>query len=73
VKVLATGCLIWKISLNLEDLTEAELDHLKGGFTKLAGNEPNALLRSASQDLDAAGAEIEEAKERVTSVASGKF
>jgi low affinity Fe/Cu permease len=55
--------------LDLEGLTEAELEHLKGGFAKLAGKEPNALLRSAAEDLDAAGAEIEEAKEKVTSAA----
>ena len=57
--------------LDLEDLPEAELQYLKGGFAKLAGKEPNALLRSAAEDLDAAGAEIEEAKEKVTSAASG--
>jgi low affinity Fe/Cu permease len=59
--------------LDLEDLTEAELEHLKGGFAKLAGKEPNALLRSAAEDLDAAGAEIEEAKEKVTSAARRKY
>jgi low affinity Fe/Cu permease len=58
--------------LDLEDLTEAELEHLKGGFAKLAGKEPNALLRSAAEDLDAAGAEIEEAKEKVTTAARRK-
>lgn len=58
--------------LDLEDLTEAELEHLKGGFAKLAGKEPNALLRSAAVDLDAAGAEIEEAKEKVTTAARRK-
>ena len=55
--------------LDLEDLPEAELQYLKGGFAKLAGKEPNALLRSAAEDLDPAGAEIEEAKEKITSAA----
>jgi low affinity Fe/Cu permease len=57
--------------LDLEDLPEAELQYLKGGFAKLAGKEPNALLRSGAEDLDPAGAEIEEAKEKITSAASG--
>jgi low affinity Fe/Cu permease len=60
--------------LDLEDLTEAELEHLKGSFTKLAGKEPdNALLREAADDLDTAGAEIQEARAKVTAVADGKL
>jgi low affinity Fe/Cu permease len=60
--------------LDLEDLTEAELEHLKGSFTKLAGKEPdNALLREVADDLDTAGAEIQEAREKVTAVADGKL
>ena len=56
--------------LDLEDLTEAELEHLKGSFTQLAGKEPdNSLLREAAEDLDTAGAEIQEAKEKVATVA----
>jgi low affinity Fe/Cu permease len=60
--------------LDLEDLTEAELEHLKGSFTKLASKGPdNALLREAAEDLDTAGAEIQEAREKVTAVADGKL
>ena len=53
--------------LDLEDLTEAELEHLKGSFTKLAGNTPDTgILREAAEDLDTAGAEIQEAREKVS-------
>jgi low affinity Fe/Cu permease len=59
--------------LDLEDLTEAELEHLKGSFTKLASNAPDtAILREAAEDLDTAGAEIQEAKEKVAAVADGR-
>jgi low affinity Fe/Cu permease len=59
--------------LDLEDLTEAELEHLKGSFTQLAGKESdNSLRRSAGEDLDTAGAEIQEAKEKVATVAGRK-
>jgi low affinity Fe/Cu permease len=59
--------------LDLEDLTEAELEHLKGSFTKLAGKTPDeALLREAADGLDAAGAEIEGARDKVAAVAEGK-
>ena len=52
--------------LDLEDLTEAELEHLKGSFTRLAGDPSDeALLREATDDLDAAGAEIEGARDEV--------
>ena len=38
--------------LDLEGLTEAELEHLKGSFTKLAGDAPDtAILREAAEDL----------------------
>jgi low affinity Fe/Cu permease len=58
--------------LDLEDLTEAELEHLKGSFTKLAGNAPDTgILREATEGLDTAGAEIQEAKEKVAAVADG--
>jgi hypothetical protein len=60
--------------LDLEDLTEAQLEHLKGSFTKLASKGPdNALLREGADDLDTAGAEIREAREKVTTVADGKL
>jgi low affinity Fe/Cu permease len=59
--------------LDLEDLTEGELEHLKGGFTRLAGRTPGAaLLREATDDLDAADAEIREARDKVSAVADGK-
>jgi low affinity Fe/Cu permease len=59
--------------LDLEGLTEAELEHLKGSFTKLAGGEPDtAMLREAAEDLDTAGAEIQQAREKVATVADGK-
>ena len=58
--------------LDLEDLTEAELEHLKGNFTRLAGTAPDTgILREAAGDLDTAGAEIQEAKEKVATVADG--
>jgi low affinity Fe/Cu permease len=44
--------------LDLEGLTEAELEHLKGSFTKLAGDAPDtAILRETAEDLDVAGAQ----------------
>jgi low affinity Fe/Cu permease len=59
--------------LDLEGLTEAELERLKGSFTKLAGDAPDsAKLHGATEDLDVAGAEIQEAKEKVAAVADGK-
>jgi low affinity Fe/Cu permease len=59
--------------LDLEDLTEGELEHLKGSFTKLAANAPDsATLREAAKDLETAGAEIQGAKEKVAAVADGK-
>ena len=59
--------------LDLEDLTEAELEHLKGSFTRLASTPSDeALLREATDDLDAAGAEIEGARNKVSAVAAGK-
>ena len=58
--------------LDLEGLTEAELEHLKASFTQLAGDASDkAILHEAAEDLDMAGAEIQEAKE-VAAVADGK-
>jgi low affinity Fe/Cu permease len=52
--------------LDLEDLTDAELDHLKGSFTKLAGEPADqTVLRGVADDLEAAGSEIQEAKDKV--------
>jgi low affinity Fe/Cu permease len=56
--------------LDLEDLTEDELEHLKGSFARLATTTSGkVLLRKAADDLDAAGEEIGQAKEKVTAVA----
>jgi low affinity Fe/Cu permease len=56
--------------LDLEDMTEAELDRLKGSFQRLASGTPNReLLRAAADDLDTAESEIHDAKEKVAAVA----
>jgi ABC-type transporter Mla subunit MlaD len=61
----AISCSIWK--------TSPELEHLKGSFTKVASNAPNTtILHEAAEDLDTAGAEIQEAKEKVAAVADGE-
>src|SRR5471030_2520588 len=42
--------------LDLEDMTEDELEHLKGSFTRLAATPPGkVLLQKAADDLAAAG------------------
>ena len=57
--------------LNLEDMTEEELERLKGSFTKLAGRTPDsALLQEAADDLKTAEAEIQQAKGKVSTVAA---
>lgn len=59
--------------LDLEDLTEAELEHLKGSFTRLADKTPReAFSREATAGLDVAGAEIEKAREKVSAIAEAK-
>jgi low affinity Fe/Cu permease len=59
--------------LDLEDLTEAELEHLKGSFTKLAAKGPDKqLLREAAEELDTAGAGLQQAKEKVATVIDSK-
>jgi low affinity Fe/Cu permease len=59
--------------LDLENLTESELERLKGSFTNLAGKPSDAaLLSEAADDLDDAGAEIQEARKKVASVVAGK-
>jgi low affinity Fe/Cu permease len=56
--------------LDLENLTEEELDHLKRSFARMAATAPErVLLRAAAEDLQAAGGEIEQAKQKVTTVA----
>jgi low affinity Fe/Cu permease len=53
--------------LDLEDMTEEELDHLKGTFSKLAGNTVGAdRVAGALADLDRAEDEISAAKQRIT-------
>jgi hypothetical protein len=65
VRARGISCSIWK------GLNEAELERLKGSFTKLAGAASDtAILHEAAEDLDVAGAEFQEAKEKV--VADGK-
>ena len=59
--------------LDLEDLTEEELNRLKGSFTKLASKPDNVLLQEAVEDLHAAGEGIQGAKEKVAAVADGKI
>jgi low affinity Fe/Cu permease len=59
--------------LTLEDMTEEELERLKGSFTKIADKTPDAaLLRDAAEDLETASDEIQQAREKVTAVAGGK-
>ena len=55
--------------LDLEDLTDEELNRLKSSFTKLAGKPDHALLQEAVEDLDAAGDEIQGAKQKVAAIA----
>jgi low affinity Fe/Cu permease len=54
--------------LDLEDLTEEELKHLKGSFTRLASVPSKAALQEAVDDLETAGAEIQDAKDKVKAV-----
>jgi low affinity Fe/Cu permease len=52
--------------LTLEDLTEAELEHIKGAFTKLASQgEAQADLDDASKDLRQAREGIDEAENAI--------
>lgn len=56
--------------LDLEDMTEEELEHMKGTFTKLAGDASSAaLLHEATKNLAAADADIQDAKRKVSAVA----
>jgi low affinity Fe/Cu permease len=53
--------------LDLEDLTEEELDHLKGTFSKLATGTVGAdRVADAVADLDRAEVDIQAAKQRIT-------
>jgi low affinity Fe/Cu permease len=59
--------------LDLEDMTEAELERLKGGFTRLASSGADkALLEDVAMDLTAAGKDIRQAKEKVDAVTDAK-
>jgi low affinity Fe/Cu permease len=52
--------------LDLEDLTEEELEHLKGTFSKLAGNTVGAdRVAGAVADLDRAEDDIHAAKQQI--------
>ena len=56
--------------LNLEDLTEAELAHLKGSFTRLASGDVDAEdLEAAKRTLERAEEEIGDAKDVVAAAA----
>jgi len=53
--------------LDLEDMTESELEHLKGTFSRLAGNSAGAdRVAGAVADLDRAEDDIDSAKQRIT-------
>jgi low affinity Fe/Cu permease len=57
--------------LDLEDMTEEELERLKSSFTKLGRRTSDrALLRETVSNLESAEDEIQEAKESVAAVAS---
>lgn len=59
--------------LTLEDMTEEELERLKGSFTQIADKTPDAaLLRDAAEDLETASDEIGQAREKVSAAAEGK-
>ena len=59
--------------LTLEDMTEEELERLKGSFSRIADKTPDAaLLRDAAEDLETASDEIQRARETVTAVSDGK-
>ena len=59
--------------LDIENMTEEELERLKGSFTKLANKtQDSALLREAAEDLETAEQEIQQAKEKVSTVADKK-
>lgn len=53
--------------LDLDDMTEAELDRLKASFARMAGEGRQALgaIREAREDLRSAGKDIDEAESRL--------
>jgi low affinity Fe/Cu permease len=59
--------------LDLEDMTEEELERLKGSFTRLASTKvADPALHEAAEDLEAASADIQEAKEKIVAVSQQK-
>ena len=57
--------------LDLESMTEEELDRLKGTFTQLAARpDGSVLLQDAADDLAAAGQEIHAAQAKIARAAS---
>ena len=51
--------------LDLDDLSERDLDRLKGSFTKLAGSSRDDLLRDAAEDLASADGDIRNAEAKI--------
>lgn len=59
--------------LDLEGMTEDELERLKDSFATLASRtSERATLHAVADDLETAGAEIQEAKEKVVAVVGAK-
>ena len=57
--------------LDLEGLTENELDRLKGSFSRLAGEtSPNSLLQEAAGDLQEAREDIQDASDKIIRAAA---
>ena len=53
--------------LTLEDMTEAELERVKSGFSRIAQKAPaSELLKEAAEDLETATDELEGASEKIT-------
>jgi len=51
--------------LNLEDLSEKEMDQLKASFVRLGRNEALGVLREAKEELRSAEEDIEDAQTRI--------
>jgi len=59
--------------LTLEDMTEEELERLKGSFTSLADTtQDSAQLQDAADDLESAADDLEHAKEKMAAVAGSQ-
>ncbi|HTZ71165.1 MAG TPA: low affinity iron permease family protein [Acetobacteraceae bacterium] len=59
--------------LDLENMTDEELTHLKGSFARLAAKPAAAALQEMSEDLEAASEDIQEAKEKVTALQGATY